>query len=132
MKNVFNNLIRFPVPAFLLILLLVNSCVLSYGQSPKISNLSAESPVLYPMQTTEIRCAASTPQGDSLIYKWSSSEGTFTGTGPVVKWNAPNNYGKFHIMVIVEDDKGRSSKDTITIEVVAHENDPGCSTCNRR
>ncbi len=115
------------------LLLFTNSCVPALNQSPKISSLKADSLYLYPMQNTEIRCTASSPQGDSLIYKWSSTEGTFTGSGPEVKWNAPNNYGKFHIMVVVEDNKGRSTKDTVTVEVIANVTDQqGCSTCNKR
>jgi hypothetical protein len=118
--------------AGLWLLLLVNSCALSYNQSPKISSLTADTLYVYPMQKAVIQCVASTPQGDPLTFKWSSTEGTITGTGPIVNWNAPNDYGKFHIMVIVEDSKGRSSQNTLTIEVVPHENDQGCSTCNRR
>jgi hypothetical protein len=119
--------------AGLSLLIFFNSCVLSSSQSPKISNLTADILYVYPMQKAEVQCVASAPQGDALTYKWSSSEGTFTGTGPVVNWTAPNNYGKFHIMVIVGDSKGRTSQGTLTIEVVAHENDQqGCSTCNRR
>jgi hypothetical protein len=117
----------------LCLFLLANSCTLSQNQSPKISSLTADTLYVYPMAKAELQCVASAPQGDAVTFKWSSTEGTFTGTGPAVRWNAPNNYGKFHIMVIVEDSKGRSSKDTITIEVVPHENDQqGCSTCNRR
>jgi hypothetical protein len=115
------------------ILFMVNSCTFVYSQSPKISSLKADTLYVYPMGNAELQCIASAPQGDTLTFKWSATDGTFSGSGPIVTWKAPNNYGKFHIMVIVEDGTGKNSQETLTIEVVADENQQqGCSTCNRR
>jgi hypothetical protein len=107
------------------------SCTLSIDQSPKISSLKSDTLYVYPMEKAELECVASDPKGDMLTFKWSCTEGSFKGSGPVVTWIAPNNYGKFHIMVIAEDSKGYSSQKTVTIEVVANEQQ-GCSTCPKR
>jgi hypothetical protein len=114
----------------LCIFFLTSSCTLSVDQSPKISS---DTLYVYPLEKAELECVASSPKGDALTFKWSCIEGTFKGIGPVVTWMAPNNYGKFHIMVIAEDSKGNSSQKIVTIEVVANENQQqGCSTCPGR
>jgi len=112
---------------------LVSACTLSTNLPPKISNLKADTLYVYPTGVAELECIASDPEGDAIIFNWSCTDGTFTGNGPIVNWRAPNGYGKFHIMVVVEDSKGRSSKETLTIEVMVDEaQQQDCSTCNRR
>jgi hypothetical protein len=116
-----------------IVLLLASGCTLSLNQPPKISGLKADTMYVYPMGNAELQCIASDPDGDTMTFKWSCTNGTFTGTGPVVTWKAPNEYGNFHIMVIVEDSKGHSSQSTLTIGVVVNDNQQeGCSSCNRR
>jgi hypothetical protein len=67
-----------------------------------------------------------------MTFTWSCADGTFIGSGPIVTWQAPNAYGDFHILVIVEDGNGNSTQRTITIGVIVNENDQGCSTCPTR
>lgn len=121
----------------LIILIIISSfasaCIASINQPPKISSLEADTMFVYPMGKAELRCIATDPDGDTMTFKWSCTDGTFVGEGPIVTWKAPNTYGNFHIMVIVEDSKGSSSQDTITIGVVVNENQKkGCSTCPRK
>ena len=121
---------------FTLLLILLSSmiaCTLSMNQPPRISKLKATNLYVYPTGTTELQCIASDPEGDTIDFKWSSDNGSFTGSGPVVTWKAPNEYGDSHIMVIVDDSTGNSSKATITVKVVYNENqNQGCSSCSRR
>jgi hypothetical protein len=67
-----------------------------------------------------------------MTFTWSCADGSFVGSGPIVTWNAPNAYGDFHIMVIVEDSSGKSSQATITIHAIVNTNEQGCSTCPTR
>lgn len=119
--------------SFLIILtcvsLLVSACNLSINFPPKISELKADAFYVYPTGLVELECIASDTEGDDITFKWSCTDGTFTGNGSIVSWRAPNAYGKFHIMVIVEDSKGGSSKKTLTIESIVNENQQGC--CGR-
>ena len=112
---------------------LTGACATSINWSPKISSLKADKMYVYPRQSVELECTASDPDGDTITYGWSCTDGEFTGTGPTITWKAPNAYGTFHIMVIVEDDKGNSAKDNLSIGVVANKNEQqGCSTCPNR
>jgi len=111
----------------------VSACTVSMNQSPKISSLEASHMYVYPMGKTELQCIAVDPDGDNINFKWSCTDGTFIGTGPIVTWKAPNAYGDFHIMVIAEDSKGSSSQANLTIGVVFNENqNQGCKSCPRR
>jgi hypothetical protein len=105
---------------------------MSLNRPPQISALKASTLYVYPTGTTELQCIVADPEGDEMDFKWSANNGSFTGNGPVVTWKSPNEYGDFHIMVIVDDINGNSSRATITIKVVANENQQqGCSSCPR-
>ena len=104
---------------FTLLLILLSSmiaCTLSTNQPPRISKLKATNLYVYPTGTTELQCIASDPEGDTIDFKWSSDNGSFTGSGPVVTWKAPNEYGDSHIMVIVD---GKGTKKEIDVRVAA-------------
>ena len=108
-----------------------SACTISTNQPPNISSLKADTMFVYPTGRAELQCIASDPDGDAMTFRWSCTDGAFTGSGPVVTWTAPNAYGNFHIMAIVEDSKGSSTKDTLTIGVVVNQQQ-GCSTCPTR
>ena len=98
--------------------------------TPVIYELSTDHTRLYPRTTAELKCVALDPENDELFFKWSSIDGELSGDGPIVSWKAPDSYGDYHIMVTVEDDKGNSASQTITIDVIPNPN-PGCSTCGK-
>lgn len=116
------------VTALIVVSFLVPGCTVSANQSPKISSIKADTLYVYPKGQAELECIALHPQGDTMTFTWSCTDGTFVGSGPIITWQAPNAYGNFHIMVVVEDTKGNSSKTTITIGVVVNENQP-CPSC---
>lgn len=121
MKNKF-----FPLTFILVILLtgfmaFCTSCSSNRNKPPKISGIEASNMYVYPKGKSTINCVVTDPEGDDLLFKWSCSDGTFTGSGPEVTWKAPNQYGEFHIMVIAEDTSGNSDQATLTIEVITNE-----------
>lgn len=60
------------------------------------------------------------PDGDTLRYKWGSPAGTFANANErQTQWTAPGQPGAVPITVTVDDGKGGTASDTITIQVVA-------------
>lgn len=99
------------------------------NQPPVISSLEAKYINVDPRAASEIRCLASDPDGDELDFKWSCTGGDLSGAGTVVTWRAPNSYGDYHVMVIVEDTNGGSAQAILTLSVVARPGSRGC--CGR-
>ena len=103
---------------------LVNACNSSGNKPPVISSLDANYLSVYPRGKSELECVAWDPEGDKIVFTWSCTDGSFTGSGPIVTWKAPNSYGDFHIMVVAEDQNGNSTEATLTIGVVVNQNKP--------
>jgi hypothetical protein len=93
-----------------------------------ISNLEASTLNVYPRGASDITCVVTAPQGDSIQYKWSADGGVLTGEGPSVRWQAPNEYGDYHVMVTARDNNGGSAQSTLTLSVVPR---PVRSCCGR-
>ena len=96
------------------------------AQSLVILDLTAEYPSIYPRGYTEITCTASNSIDGELDYEWSSSGGTIVGEGQKIRWEAPNMYGDYHIMVVVEDGAGHSAKETVTVNVILKPEEACC------
>ena len=94
--------------------------------APVISALIAEHTNLYPLGNTVITCSAISPQGTPLSYKWVSSDGTITGSGPSVTYEAPKTYGDFHIMATVDDGLGNTASKTVTVTVIVRDPSKCC------
>lgn len=73
---------------------------------------------VYPEQTADLTYSPLALKGDSFVYRWVCTDGTITGTGPKVTWKAPNQYGVFHIMATVKNEKGETETATADITVV--------------
>lgn len=62
---------------------------------------------------------AQDPDGDTLSYKWSGPAGTFANAGArQTQWTAPNQEGAVPLTVTVDDGRGGTANDTVTIQVV--------------
>ncbi len=96
------------------------------NQPPTISSLEAVYPVVYPRGYTKLKCVASDPEGDAVKYTWSHTGGSLSGEGPDVIWTAPAEYGDYHIMVVVQDAKGASTKSVLTVSVVVRPPEACC------
>ena len=121
-----------PIVILLLVSILAISCIPIINQPIKISSLSTSYLYIYPQGTVELKCTATDTLSNNLNFKWTCTDGSITGDGSTVLWKAPNKYGDFHIMVVVEDDKGNSSQSNITIGVIYDANNAGCTTCGYR
>lgn len=94
------------------LLLFASSCS---GGWPAIISLEAEAQWAAPLDSLQVTCNASSPNGDDLDYQWSSTGGNVTGTGPEVVWIAPEEVGMYEITVVVEDGQGRKDRESITL-----------------
>ncbi len=71
-------------------------------------------------QNTTVTADANDPDGDTLTYRWAGPTGTFGNAGDrQTPWTAPNQVGAVPLTVTVNDGKGGTATDTITIQVVA-------------
>ncbi len=63
---------------------------------------------------------AQDPDGDTLRYRWTSPTGTFAN--PSVRqtpWTAPGQVGAVPLTITVDDGKGLTATDTVTVQVIA-------------
>lgn len=63
---------------------------------------------------------AQDPDGDTLRYRWTAPTGTFAD--PAVRqtpWTAPNQVGAVPLTVTVDDGRGMTASDTVTVQVIA-------------
>jgi hypothetical protein len=97
------------------------------NQPPEISSISPAQTQVQPSSIVEVRCDASDPDGDALTFDWSSTGGTFSGTGNMVSWVAPEQYGSWDIIVTVKDGKGNVTQASVTLDVVKNQ-DPAISS----
>jgi hypothetical protein len=109
--------------------LMASACGTSSGNpvnGPVISSLTPEHPDVYPVGNTRVTCVASNTTGGELTYQWVSNDGTITGTGPTVTWEAPKTYGDFHIMCTVYDAAGNKASQTTTVTVLVRDPSKCC------
>jgi len=88
------------------------------GNTLTISSLSADYMRTYPQAMSEIKCVTSAPEGDEIQFIWSSDGGKLTGEGSTVIWQAPNEYGDFHVMVTAKDNNGGTAEAVLTLSVI--------------
>jgi outer membrane protein OmpA-like peptidoglycan-associated protein len=70
-------------------------------------------------RTATVTADATDPDGDTLTYKWSAPAGTITNpTARQTPWTAPNQEGPVQFTVTVDDGKGGTASDQVTIQVI--------------
>ncbi len=63
---------------------------------------------------------AQDPDGDTLRYRWTSPTGAFGNAGDrQTPWTAPGAVGAVPLTVTVDDGKGMTATDTVTVQVIA-------------
>ena len=103
--------------------------VLAVNHSPLIENLIvtaehsylkeiAEGYKILQGRSCEIECIASDPDGDELLFEWSTDGGDISGEGAVVTWTAPPQGGKVTIIVTVSDGSGGTATKSVVFTVV--------------
>ena len=70
-------------------------------------------------ETSTLTAAASDPDGDMLVFRWSAPQGSFSQLAtPTTIWTAPAQPGVVTLTVTVEDGNGGSATSTVDIQVV--------------
>jgi outer membrane protein OmpA-like peptidoglycan-associated protein len=63
---------------------------------------------------------AQDPDGDTLRYRWTSPTGTFANPSDrQTPWTAPGTVGAVPLTITVDDGKGMTATDTVTVQVIA-------------
>lgn len=70
-------------------------------------------------QGSTLRATASDPDGDSLTYRWTAPQGTFSSaTSASTTWTAPNDPANLAVTVTVQDGRGGSATASVSLQVV--------------
>jgi hypothetical protein len=99
------------------VLFLASSCAAPTNNEPIITSLEPEAQQVVPLDSIELVCTASDPDGDELSYIWSASAGEVDGVGDTVTWVAPASEGSYGVSVLVTDGHGGQGTDSVTIAV---------------
>lgn len=91
--------------------------VVSINHAPLVSRVSARPRKINLTSNSQVACAASDPDGDSLTYTWSSNAGVFAGNGSSVVWTSPSIVGNYVLYVNVNDGRSGLTRDSIRVEV---------------
>lgn len=97
---------------------------LAYNYPPQIQSLIAQNNEVEKSKQIILYSKAQDKDSDTLIYQWSASAGTITGTGAQVLWTAPLSLGQDSVRLIVNDETGLSDSALIYITVVDEKNLP--------
>ncbi len=98
------------------------------NKPPEITRLEVEHVNIYPHGSSKIKCVVSDPDDDIVQLKWSCTGGSIIGDWTDVTWQAPNDYGDYHIMVIAKDGNGGAVNAIVTVSVVPR---PHSGCCGR-
>jgi hypothetical protein len=91
----------------------------SPNSPPEISLLTADPAQLFPGETSVLRCVASDPDGDPLVFSWTSDVGTvIPGVGGAAVFEA-GDPGVATVTCTVADTSGASSSAQVGISVVS-------------
>jgi hypothetical protein len=93
------------------------SISVSSNRAPAITGLTADPVNVNLGGHTTLKCVANDPEGDIVHYSWNPAEGSISGTGQQVTWNAPSRAGEFGITCVVSDGKGAETKQVIKVIV---------------
>ncbi|MDO8548854.1 MAG: LamG-like jellyroll fold domain-containing protein, partial [Ignavibacteria bacterium] len=96
----------------------INIDVVEYiNNDPIITKITAHPRKIHLGSESEINCAATDPDGDTLNYNWSAIFGNISGTGATITWTAPTSAGNYYITCIVDDSRGGQVIDSIGVSV---------------
>jgi len=88
------------------------------NQSPVITTLTANLPVIYYSSSTTLTVVAYDLDGDTLTYTWTATTGTIIGNKETALYQAPCWAGDVVVTVKVEDGQGGVEQSTTAISVV--------------
>jgi hypothetical protein len=98
--------------------------------APEIITLEKSTPFALPQSSVTLNCVVTDEAPESLTFSWSAVNGTITGNGATVNWEAPAVEGIFDIEVTVTDEEEQSATATTNVlvrnfvategEIIAH------------
>lgn len=94
---------------------------ITVGAPPVITNLVADRDWITPLDSVQVTCNATDPDGNELNYEWTATAGNVSGTGAVVNWTAPQEVGIYDVTVVVKDSDGASVMDSLHISVATEQ-----------
>ena len=94
------------------------------NEPPVITSLQAERELVLPVESCQVECVASDPEGGELNYEWHASGGSISGEGATTTWIAPDEVGEYVVSVNVTDGDGDSATQSVTITVVRENHPP--------
>ena len=90
------------------------------NHTPEIVTLGTSTDRIEPFTITGIECVATDPDGDPLSYAWSASAGELFGEGPEIEWGSPTTEGLYKVSVTVDDGRGGTAEQSISLRVKAN------------
>jgi hypothetical protein len=96
---------------------------LEVNSAPELKKVEQSETNVAPNEKIVITVTATDIDNDKLTYHYEPSDGTISGTGSEVDWEAPNYYGEFTIDIWVSDGEFESNKKTINVYVIESENE---------
>lgn len=96
--------------------------VAEINQAPVIRNIILDKSYVQPGGSIQIMLDVFDPNGDNLIFNWTSSAGTITGTETEINWQSPATQGIYNISVTISDPDGLQTNATIPVWVRDFEN----------
>jgi len=90
------------------------------NQPPVITSLQAERELVLTLESCQVECVASDPEGGELDYEWHASGGSISGEGATTTWIAPDEGGEYIVSVNVTD--GDDNWATQSVTIAAREN----------
>jgi hypothetical protein len=91
------------------------------NRNPEISSLTASLATVNSGGSATIRCTASDPDGDRLVFdSWTCTGGSISGTESTVTWTAPATFGIYTVTVTVRDSNGGTATRSVSITVTNH------------
>jgi hypothetical protein len=89
----------------------------SFNEIPVINGFEALPRKIDLGGESQIKCNATDGDNDDLFYEWYSSAGSFSGSGSIINWTAPNQAGNYFVHCKVTDEKDGEVIDSISISV---------------
>lgn len=93
----------------------------SENANPQILSINLSENIIYAGEVYAVTAKAADPDGDSLSYEWSTTDGKIANdnVNPMI-WTAPDTAGSYTIYVIVKDGNGGQATGEKTVTVLSY------------
>ena len=97
------------------------------NHSPSIQEIDPLPVTVEAWEAVTVTCRAVDADQDELTYAWIATDGTITGQGETITYNAPEIVGRQTITVTVKDEQGSQAERAIPVQVMPAQPSPGTS-----